>query len=506
MIREYGKVLRKYILENSEIINIIDFARTKVFQDVTNYPTIIIFKRTKPIKNVFKFIGVKEEKPDLIKDIFFHFREKEYHSRYFDIFEIIQNELNDNPWQFSPKVESKLLDKLDGVKTKLGDISTIPYGILTGKDFIYIGRIVKKRSESIVEFVSKKDKGQIENELLKPLLRGREVRKWNVSWSGFYVLCPHKLKDGKFLPLPLKELKEKYSNTYEFLKNNETELRKRLIFGKTAEQKTGIWYSLMYFDYVPYFGKPKILTPALTDKNNFALDEEGYFFVGGTAGVYGIIPTDKINIKYLLGILNSRVSEYYLKKICPIKQGGYFQYSTKFLERLPIKLPETAKEKQISNQIIKKVDEILELNKKVKFIDIDELLKGEKTEKLYNLSTVTFSIKDNAVFDKVKVKGNKIFINSTDFIQIKNKKVRDFVSVYLNSMEEKLKKSKDVKNLIYKIEIPKSDSVLKEITKKGSLDKTNVKEKIEKLEQEINSLVYKIYGITKSEQKIIEGG
>ena len=215
-----------------------------------------------------------------------------------------------------------------------------------------------------------------------------------------------------------------------------------------------------------------------------------------------IIPKN-IDIKYLLGILNSNLLSYIVKNTSPFVQGRYYSYTRTYLEKLPIKLPETPEEKQIAKQIIKKVDGILELHKKSSS-DIDEILKGQETEKLYNLPSVSFSINDNAKFEGIKIMANKIFINTDDFIQIKDKEIRDFVAVYLNSIEEKLSKAKDVKGLIYKIEVPKSDEILKEIIEKGSFDRAKIKEKVKKLEQEINELVYEIYGLTKEEIKIIE--
>lgn len=498
--RGYGEKLRKFILKNSEIISIIDFARTKIFKDVTNYPAIMICKRTQPSKNVFKFISVKDKKPDLIKDVFFHFKNKEYSDRFLDIFEVDQSVLSDKPWQFSLKKESKVLEKIDRTKTKLIDISRILLGIQTGKDGLFIGTITKKNN-ILVEFKSKIDKGDVEIDLLKPLLRGRDVRKWSVVFSDLYVLCLHDKKE--FEPLSENILREHYSGTFQFIKSNEKAIRERKWYGKTAQQLHGVWYALMYYEQAKFFSQPKILTPALTNKNNFTIDNNGNFFVLGTAGVYGIVPKSGINIKYLLGILNSNVSEYYLKKICPIKQGGYFQYSTKFLERLPIKLPSTLEEKKIADQIIKKADEILELHKSG-IVDIDAILEGEETEKLCNLPKVTFNISDNAKVEKIKADDSKISINSQDFIEIKDKKIRDFVEIYLNSNSEKLSKAKDAKSMILNISVPKSDEVLKEIIKKGIADQSKFKEKIKKSEDEINELVYQIYGIAKEEKKIVE--
>jgi type I restriction-modification system DNA methylase subunit len=499
--REYGKKLRKFILKNSEIISIIDFARTKVFKDVTNYPAIMICRKKTPSKNIFKFISVKEEKPDLIKEVFFHFNEKEYSDRFLDIFEVDQGILNEKPWQFSLKKEDILMKKLGNNKKFLGNVSNILYGILSGKDPLYLGKISNERV-GIADYKTKTDKAQVETELLKRILKGQDVRRWKVGWSGYFLLTPH-INDDKFTPISEEHMKKTYSNAYQLFKKNEEEIKSRLMYGQTAEQRTGVWYSIIYYDYAKYYKEQKILTPALTNKNNFCLDNEGYFFVGGTAGVYGIVPKSGVDIKYLLGILNSKVSEYYLKKICPIKQGGYFQYSTKFMERLPIRLPETPDEKKIADQIIRRVDEILELHKSG-ITDINAVLDGEDTEKLCNLPKVAFSISDDARLDKVRVDHNKIHINSNDFIEMRDGKTRDFVEVYLNSNGEKLSKVKDVKNVILNIPVPKSDDVLKEVVRKGGADQLQIREKVKKLEREIDEIVYNIYGITAGEKRIIE--
>ena len=504
MNREYGRKIREYILENCRIINIIDFGDSGVFKDVTNYPTIIVLEKTKSNRSTFRFIRVKAPKEDLIKSIFFSFGMKIQYGSYFDLYELYQNNLGGDPWQLTPIFESEILKKIEKGGTLLGKISKILLGVQTGRDSLLIGKITRHVNNKLVAFSSKKGKGVVDKELLKPVLRGKEVRKWRILWSGNYILCPHKNKENTFLPIQEKELKEEYAHAYEFLMDNKHDIESRKWYSKTPEQLHGVWYSLMYYGQVKDFDSLKILTPALTNKNNFVLDSDGYFFVLGTAGVYGITPNKNIDITYLLGILNSSISEYYLKQIAPIKQGGYFQYSTKYLEKLPIKIPETPEEKQTANQIIEKVNEILELNKKSEKIDIKEILKGQETQKLYNIPSVFFSIKDNAKFKSVDIKEDKIFIDSKDYIQMKDKEILEFVYVCLNSITEILENAKEIKKLIYNIEIPKSSDILKEIINKGRINQKEVNERIKKLEQEINELVYELYGITENEKKIIE--
>jgi len=74
--------------------------------------------------------------------------------------------------------------------------------------------------------------------------------------------------------------------------------------------------------------------------------------------------------------------------------------------------------------------------------------------------------------------------------------------VHLNFNKESLSKPKNVKNIILNISVPKSDKSIKEIIK--VVNQSKIKEKIEELEKEINEMVYKIYGLTEFEKRIIE--
>jgi type II restriction/modification system DNA methylase subunit YeeA len=41
--------------------------------------------------------------------------------------------------------------------------------------------------------------------------------------------------------------------------------------------------------------------------------------------------------KYILGLLNSKVLDFYLKQVSTTLRGGFFRYFTQFLEQLPIR-------------------------------------------------------------------------------------------------------------------------------------------------------------------------
>lgn len=486
--REYGKELRKLLLENS-VLQVIDFGDSGVFKDVTNYPCILVVQKKKLDDNKIKTIIVYQPKDYLLYDIQKKFYQKEFKDEYFALFEVAQDKLSDANWILKPENVLRLMKKLDNsINTKLSGITdTIHQGLITGDNSVFF----------INESIAKSER--LEQSLLKKVPKGRTVRKYRIDWLNRWLIYPQK-EDGS--PYSESEFKNKYPNAYRYLHSFEEKLSKRKYYGKSVKQLHDSWFPLIHAKPKDAFETIKIVTPNLSKENNFALDKENYYFDHDTYCILLKNKDESFN-KYILGLLNSLLLEFYLKQISPYASGKYYRYMTSYLEQLPIKLPETPEEKKIAEQIIKKVDEILELHKSG-IVDIDAVLEGEETEKLYNLPKVAFSISDNAKFEKIKAYDSKIFINSQDFIEIRDKKIRDFVEVYLNSNSEKLVKAKDAKNIVLNISVPKSDEVLKGVIKRGGADQSQIKEKIKKLENEINELVYQIYGITKEERKIVE--
>jgi hypothetical protein len=94
----------------------------------------------------------------------------------------------------------------------------------------------------------------------------------------------------------------------------------------------------VYLDKCDAFERPHILTPSLTDRANYALGR-GDLFLTGTAGVTSIIPKPdlKEDIKYLLGLLNSKLLELYSLKHSPPFSGGFFKFSAPYLKKLPMR-------------------------------------------------------------------------------------------------------------------------------------------------------------------------
>lgn len=180
-------------------------------------------------------------------------------------------------------------------------------------------------------------KCRLEKELLRRILRGRNVRRYTVRDGARLLVFPYKLEKGNFAILPETELR-KHKRIYKLLSANRRELESRVWFGKDANELAGEWYGMMYLDSYKAFSSRHILTPSLSNRANFALGQ-GTLFATGTAGVTSIIYREDVqeDILYLLGLLNSHLLSFYAIGHSPMFSGAYYKFSAPYLKRLPIR-------------------------------------------------------------------------------------------------------------------------------------------------------------------------
>ena len=116
-----------------------------------------------------------------------------------------------------------------------------------------------------------------------------------------------------------------------------------------------------------------------------------------------------------------------------------------------------------------------------------------------------FSISSNKIA-QIRREESKI-LNLTDYIECKDEVVTKYVWLYLRSMEDKLRKTEDLKKAICEIDIPKSKQNLQKVLEQYENMEKEMKEipdQIKSLEKEIGQRVYKLYGLSKDNIKVVE--
>jgi hypothetical protein len=100
------------------------------------------------------------------------------------------------------------------------------------------------------------------------------------------------------------------------------------------------WYGYAYPKNLDQFGTVKLVNASMGTEPRFAFDRVGEFgFVGGGSGVYGIsLKTEsEVKYEYILGLLNSRLLDFYFKQISSRFRGGFYVYRPQYVGRLPIR-------------------------------------------------------------------------------------------------------------------------------------------------------------------------
>lgn len=319
----YGINLRKYFIKY-KINEIIDFTEVHVFDALV---ASCIFSITKhyDINNKLKI--------SFVNDLMMNFTKlSDFINK--NNFELFQHNLTENIWQLVNETNRNLKQKIENGSVIMSETDTIKIyrGITTGYNPAFIIDD-KKRKELLNE-----DKAN--HEIIKPLLQGRNIRKWVFNKSDEYLMFipwhfPYNL-DNSISGASTKAenaFKKNHPSLYNHLKNFKKELSDR------NKDETGIryeWYALQRCaaSYSCEFEKEKIIWGLTSDKWTFAYDNENNYLPSNGY----ILTSSEIPIKYLLALLNSKLMEYYFDFIGIMTAGGAYTLKQETVSEFPIKI------------------------------------------------------------------------------------------------------------------------------------------------------------------------
>ena len=329
---EYGRNIRQ-ILKDA-LISMIYFGDCQIFQKAINYTSVFLFSKAK-------------------LDLFFSFSNAEQYDGNVDLNDFVsahhalidRTNLNPDGWHLAEDEKIRVINKLMLNPTKLENISDIEYGLVTGLDKVMVLNANDKRLP-------------LHSMYVYPLVRPSETNRYHVSEPDNYVIYPYKSINRNTQIVSEGELEDNAPALYRYLLNNKASLLSRKDSRKECDEGSKAWFGLMRHSSFQKVAREKILIQALCKENEFCLDTKGYFFTGGS--IYSICSnTSTISNLVLLGVLNSKVAQFYYQIVCPIRQNGYRFYAGTFLKTLPI--PE--KLHLYSAEIKACVDKILTITK-----------------------------------------------------------------------------------------------------------------------------------------------
>ncbi|RVY99523.1 class I SAM-dependent DNA methyltransferase [Helicobacter pylori] len=347
---KYGTKLREWLLKKTTIVSYMELNALKVFESAAVDTSIISFIKQPPLKESdFKYYEPTPNDKDDLKST--------------PSLSMKQNALSTESFIFANATLLDLRDKIESVGTPLKDWDIqINYGIKTGANEAFI--IPTEKRDAILkncDDAQKDERGMSERErtieLIKPILRGKDIKRYSYEWAHLWVINTHNGYTSAFKSkIPPIDI-EKYPATKAHLDAHYDTIATRCDQGDTP-------YHLRNCAYLEDFEKEKIVYGEIVQEPRFYLDngecELGYFYAEATS----FILTGE-HLRYLLGMLHSKLITFAFKTFYAgggLGESGY-RYKKAFIERLPI--PKiTEKNQELADKITDGAKQILALKAK----------------------------------------------------------------------------------------------------------------------------------------------
>lgn len=325
----YGKSLRQYFISKNPKL-LIDLGGN-VFKSATVDTNILLIENSSNKKNTLA-ISIKDNKKEIVDQV------KN---------EAVRISFKDSDgWFIGSNEEISLKEKIEknGKPLKNWDVK-INRGILTGLNEAFI--IDKETRDRLI---AKDPKSE---EIIKPILRGRDIGRYRYEFADLYVLAT-----GYDIDIP-----KLYPAIYNYLLKFEKAAKKRQDQGKN-------WWNLRACIYYDEFEKEKVVWGNISYNSQFSFAKAG-IFINAPAN---IITSSSINIKYLVGVMNSKIFNYEFKSK-GIFLGDAYEWKKQYVEEVNLPLLNSEKNKLKAEEIVLLVDMII----KIKIKDV-----GSSTKEIEN--------------------------------------------------------------------------------------------------------------------------
>lgn len=436
---DFGKGLRNYFNKNRFLQKIISFTDIDIFESANTYTGIFFIQKKK--NEVLFYYEFQNVTRNLIEEKLSQI----------ETFEVFNYENLAENWSLKSNVISNLLNKLKTNNLLSHFSKNISQGVIPGNDKIYYFEILEENNlfytiKNLFNEIEEVEKG-----LVRKVIKGNNISRYLLPKNDYFIIYPYKIVNGIQNIINEDEFSINYPKTYNYLskyKNFLIELR--------IKYKTNIeWFGFHRPREMRFLDSKKIITTHASIKPNFTFSENEFF----NQNVYGIELNEDQNVKYFLCILNSNITNFVIKNISSMINGGYYLYKSDYLNQIPIKITENQK------PFIEKADQMISLNKELQ----------EVSDKFQRTLKRKFSLEDLS------------------------KKLQDWYNLSYADFIKELGKQKIKLSLSEESEW--EDYFLTEQQKAQS-----IKNIITQTDKEIDQMVYELYGLTEEEIEIVEMG
>lgn len=305
MQSKYGKNLRAFLKENATLLEIVDLGSGQ-FASATVDTNLLLFKKDLPKIN--HEVGYDFKTPIIGRQV---------------AYKILQKQLEVDSFTLADQSSLSLKNKIEqkGIPLARWSGIKINYGILTGKNEVKTDS--GKEGVFIIDSLTRDKLIAIDinsSSIIHPVLRGKDVGRYKINWSGKYVIAMHYGSHENIDQFPA-------------IRNHLYRFRDALTSRAQVKRGDHHWLELDQNpsqNYIKEFSQPKIIYPVISSGAAFTYDDAGYFH---NDKVFHIVGND---LKYLLAILNSKLAYWLIQHYGPSLGNNGFEFRKIFVERISI--------------------------------------------------------------------------------------------------------------------------------------------------------------------------
>ena len=230
----------------------------------------------------------------------------------------ICNFSNEESWVILSPIEQSIKQKIESVGTPLKDWDIKIYrGVLTGYNDAFI--ISTEKRDEILANCQTEEERQLTAELIRPILRGRDIKRYGYDWANLWLINTHNGIKGVKPRIDIND----YPAVKAHLDQYWDKISKRADKGDTP-------YNLRNCAYLDDFFKPKIVYPNMTKYLPFVYDDKKHL----TNQKCFIITGE--NVAFLTVFFNSSLFKFCFRDSFPELQGGTRELSKIFFDKIPV--------------------------------------------------------------------------------------------------------------------------------------------------------------------------
>ena len=320
----YGEKTRKFFAEKTNPKVLIDFAGVKIFESATVDTNILLFSKE---KNDGKTIGVLANKlsKNSINNLSVFVQQNASKCNF----------NNSESWIILSPIELSIKRKIEaaGIPLKDWDIQ-INYGIKTGFNDAFI--INTEKRKEILDNCQTDDERTRTAELIRPILRGRDIKRYGYNWAGLYLIYipwHFPFQFDTTITGASEKAEEAFKQQYPTVYSHMLQYKERLSNRNKAE--TGIryeWYAMQRWgaNYWEDFFKPKIMYPNMTKFLPFYYDEKAFYQNDKSFMITGK------HVSFLTAFLNSSLFKFCFRENFPELLGGTRELRKIFFDKISV--------------------------------------------------------------------------------------------------------------------------------------------------------------------------